>query len=694
VSLDALFRPRSVAVFGATSREGTIGHQVVRNLLDAGFPGRVIPVNARAEPVCGLPATAWLDRVPGADLANIAVRAERVPEVLRQCGEAGVRAAILHSAGFAEVGPEGEALQRECLAICRERGIRLLGPNAQGVQNGDPSVRLYATFTFTPLRPGPVSILAQSGGVAELLNLHLWRAGVGIRLYASPGNAADIDLPELLEEASRDPETRVVLLHLEGVSAPDRLLEALSRCRAAGQEVLVLAGGRHPAGREAAASHTGALAASGGLLEALLARSGAQGVRGAREAVDRVLERLGPSPAPGHLPGRGRTRMTRAPGRRVAVVCNAGGNGILALEAALDAGLVPTPLQDSTRDRLRAGQSPLAGIGTVVDLTATAGPHEVAAALRLVMADPGVDGVLLSLVTPFYLDGNALCRAVVEAAGPRPLVLHLLANPRGPDVEQVLREGPIPFFPFPEEAAAALAAMLAPAGDSRESAPEAAPPVPEQRPAAPVPGGRWLSLDEAFRLLAAHGIPCAPWQVLAASGERPSPLFDPPWVLKADLPEGAHKARQRAVRTGLWTPGDLERAAQDLRERFPGRPLVLQPLVPGGPELALGLVRDPTGVHLGMAGAGGTGIEDQRGVRFRLCPLSLDEARAALTPGPEADPLTPLPPEAREALAAAWVILSRLPTGLPGLLELDLNPLIWSPAGLLAVDARVHLLPQ
>lgn len=681
MSLEALFRPRTVAVFGATSRPGTIGHQVVRNLVEAGFTGRVIPVNPRGEAVCDLPAVTSLEAVPGgADLASIALRADRVPEVLRQCGSAGVRAAIVHSAGFAEAGPPGATLQDQCLEIAREQGIRLLGPNAQGVQNGDPAVRLYATFTFTPLRPGPVSIVAQSGGVAELLNLHLWQAGVGTRLYGSPGNAADIDLADLLEEASRDPGTGIVLLHLEGVPDPTRLLGALMRCREAGQEVLVLAGGRHEAGREAVASHTGALAASGGLLEALLARAGARAVRGVREAVDRAVGlSLGP----------------RAPGRRVAVVCNAGGTGILALEAALDEGLSPACLKDQTREHLREGLSPLASIGTIVDLTATAEPPQVASALEAVLSDPGVDAVLLSLVTPFYLDEVALCGSVVEATrgARKPLVAHLIANPRRPAGERVLREGGVPTYPFPEEAAAALSALVS-AGNLEEPSPGTDRPTAiAPRPAPEAAEGRWLSLEEAFALLEAQGVPCLPRQTIRNPRDLALPPFPPPWVLKADLPGGAHKARQGAVVRGIASFEDLARETARLQERFPGRPLLVQPEVAVGIELALGLLREPSGLWLAMAGPGGSAIEERRGVRFRLCPLSLEEARETLgTSGSGADPLPGVPLEVREALAGIWTTLSRLPSSVPSLRELDLNPLVWTPSGPMAVDARVRVL--
>lgn len=678
MSLEALFRPRSVAVFGATSREGTIGHQVVRNLVEAGFTGRVFPVNARGDPVCGLPAVTALNGCPGeVDLAIVAVRADRVPEVLRQCGAAGVRTAIVHSAGFAEAGPAGAALQQQVVAVARAQGIRLLGPNAQGVQNGDPEVRLYGTFTFTPLRPGPVSIVAQSGGVAELLNLHLWQAGVGLRIYASPGNAADIGLAELLEEVARDRETRVVLLHLEGVPDPEGLLRGLDRCRKAGQEVLVLAGGRLEAGRKAVASHTGHLAASGGLLEALLARSGARAVRGAREAVDLAV---------------GMSVDRRAAGGRVAVVCNAGGTGILALEAALEAGLEVASLGADTRASLREGLSPLATIGTLVDLTATAEPAQVALALSHVLADPGVDGVLVSLVTPFYLDEKALCRAVAEAARrvPKPLVVHLIANPRRPDGEAILREGGVPTFPFPEEAARALAAMVLRTPQSPGTAVETASGTSDPTSIPGSPEGRWLPLAEAFDTLAALGIPCLPRQDLGRTADWPPP-FPPPWVLKADLPAGAHKARQGAVVRDIRTAEDLAREKARLEARFPGCPLLVQPQVFGGLELALGLVRDPSGLVLSMAGPGGTAIEERPGVRFRLCPLTAAEAREALGLRPGGDAMPGVPVEVLEALAATWVIVSRLPSRLPGLVELDLNPLVWTPAGLAAVDARIRV---
>lgn len=689
--LEALFQPRSVAVVGASARPLSIGNRVVRNLVQSGFAGSVHPVNPRPGDVWGLAAVPSLDDVAGpVDLAVIALPADAVPDALAACGRRGVRAAIVHSAGFAESGDAGAALERRCVAIAAAHGLRLFGPNAQGVMNADPAVSLNATFTFTPLRPGPVSVLAVSGGVGELVNQHLWRAGVGIRRYACPGNGADVSVPELVDALAGDPATRVLVLHLETVPPLDAFLEAVARHRDR-VWMLAVASGRTAAGARAVASHTGALARADQAMDAVLERAGVLRLEDAGDLV-RAAAALAASEPPR--------------GRRVAVLCNAGGPGILALDAAVGAGLVPAEPGEAARAELARTQSPFAAVGALTDVAATAGPAAVAAAIRALAADPGTDALLLALVTPFFVDCDALAARAVEAlvAGGRPAVLALLRDPRFESVAATFAAAGVPVLDFPEAAARVLAAMVR-ARELREQASEPAAPVGldldaagRVLDAAEADADGWLAGSDAFRLLEAAGVPCAPrrfvddadWPDLAAMGL--------PLVLKADVAGGVHKTEAGALVAGIADAASFDAAVATLRRRFPGVRLLAQPWI-AGVEAMVGGLRTPSGACLVAVGAGGVAVEVLPDVAWGLAPLSPAQASRmvdglrcrALWDGPRGLPAADAP-----ALATIAVRVAALLAAFPELVEADLNPVrLRAPGeGGVAVDARIRRAPD
>jgi acetyltransferase len=689
-SLDALFRPRGVAVLGASMKELSIGNRVVRNLRDAGYTGGIYPVHPGETTICDLPAYAAISDVPGpVDLVNIALRADRVPDALEACGRAGVRAAIVHSSGFAEAGPEGAALEARVLAVARSHGIRLLGPNAQGVMNGDLDTRLYASFTFTPLAAGPVTILAQSGGIAELMNLHLRRAGVGLRWYASPGNASDVDLSELLAAAADDDGTRVILLDLESVRDLAAFRDAALRA-ARDKVLLVVKSGRTAAGARAVASHTGALATGDAVLDAVLDRAGALRMPSVQAAVQAA------------------TAFARQPlprGRRTAVVSNAGGPGIVALDEACALGLEPASPDDATRAALKASQSPYATVGPLVDLAATAGPDAFRAALSMLLAAPEVDGLVLSMVTPFFVDCDGVADAVVQAAAAsdKPVVANVITDARWAGVVDRLQSGGIPVFEFPEDAARAMAAM------ARLAAFRARPPIrgteglvdairvqAALQRAVPGPDG-WLSQADAYALLVAAGIPAAAVVPLSTPGDLDiaARTLGFPLVLKADPVGLVHKSAAGAVVLGIADLASLARAAASLRERFPGAPLLAQRQVSGGVEAILGVVVPAPGVPLVMAGLGGVSVESARDVAFALAPLDAVAARRLPDSLRGRDRFDACPggePADLDALGDALVRLSLLASVLPEVREIDLNPVAVLPAGrgVFALDVRVR----
>jgi acetyltransferase len=690
-ALDALFQPRSVAVIGASSRELSIGNRVVRNLVESGFTGAVHPINPRPGDVWGRATVPSLDAVDGAiDLAVVALPADRVPEALEACGRRGVRAAIVHAAGFAESGAEGAALERRCVAIARAHGLRLLGPNAQGVMNADPAVALNATFTFTPLRPGPVSVLAVSGGVGELVNQHLWRAGVGIRRYACPGNAADVGVVDLLDAMAGDHGTHVLVLHLETLPPVGPFLEAVARHRDR-VWMLAVASGRTAAGADAVASHTGALARADQAMDAVLARAGVLRFDDTRELVQAAAALAIAEPPRG---------------RRVAVLCNAGGPGILALDAAVEAGLVPADLSEATRADLARTQSPFAAVGAMTDVAATAGPEAFGDAVRAIGSDPGVDALLFALVTPFFVDCDALARRAVEvlASGGRPAVVALLRDPRFESVASLFTGAGLPVVDYPEDASRVLAAMVR-ARELRAQAAEVPASVSLDQDAVATalagaardPDG-WLSGSGAFRVLEAAGIPCAPWQVVRPS----SPWADLaasglPLVLKADLPGRIHKSDAGAIVPGIRDPDAFRVALEALSQRFPGADVLAQPWVDGF-EMMVGGLCTASGAVLVAVGAGGVAVESVADVGWGLAPLSMPQALRmieSLRCRPLLDGGRGAPAADVDALVALLARVAGFLAAFPEVAELDLNPVRLRAAGqgAVAVDARIRCVP-
>ena len=258
--LDPLFNPKAVAVIGASSKELSIGNRIIRNLVEFGFKGGLYPINPKVDNVRGVKAYPSILDVPGeVDVVHMPIPAASVPQMMEECGRKGVKFVILNGGGFAETGPDGAAIEEECIAKAKEHGMRIFGPNCQGVINTAPESRAYCNFTFTRPEPGVISLVALSGGVAELLHQTLHQMGVGTRMYASNGNACDVSIPEILRYYGRDEGTKVIVLYVEGLRDPKAFLkEAHSVVKK--KPILAMKAGRTEAGAEAAASHTGGLA--------------------------------------------------------------------------------------------------------------------------------------------------------------------------------------------------------------------------------------------------------------------------------------------------------------------------------------------------------------------------------------------------------------------------------------------------
>jgi acyl-CoA synthetase (NDP forming) len=383
-SLHRLFSPQTVAVIGAGRSRGGIGHEVLRNIVNGGFTGSVYAVNPHAAQIADVPAYPTITAVPRqVDLAVIAVPAEQVTDVLDACGQAGVGGAVVLTAGFSELGATGRELQREMLAVARRHSIRLVGPNCLGLVNTAPEVSLNATFAEVTPRPGALAIAAQSGAVGIAVLEHAGRTGLGISEFVSLGNKVDVSGNDVLLHWWGDPRTTVIGLYLESFGNP-RKFGGLARMIGRTKPILVVKGGRSVGGRRAGASHTAAAATPETAVDALFAQSGVLRMDTIEELVEtaRVLA-VPPLPR----------------GRRIAVVGNAGGAGILAADAAGRLGLELPELSADVRGRLE--EAGAVGSGNPVDLGAAASPASLAQALTVIVDSGEVDSVVINYaVTP------------------------------------------------------------------------------------------------------------------------------------------------------------------------------------------------------------------------------------------------------------------------------------------------------
>ncbi|MEU8266153.1 GNAT family N-acetyltransferase [Sphaerisporangium sp. NPDC049002] len=684
-SLAGVFAPRSVAVIGAGRDPAGVGHRVLRNLIDGGFPGALYPVNPKATEVCGLRAHPGLAAVLGpVDLAVIATPAATVAGVARDCAAHGVRGLVVVSSGFAEAGDRDQ--ESELVRICREAGMRLVGPNCLGIVNTAAS--LNASFLPGRPRAGKLGLMSQSGAVAAALIDRAAEIGLGVSSFASVGNKADVSGNDLLEYWQDDPVTEVIALYLESFGNPRRF-GRIARRVSATKPVLVVKSGRSAAGERAVRSHTAAAATPDAAVDALLRASGVIREDSVRDLLD-TARLLAAQPLPA--------------GGRVAIVGNSGGPQAMTADACEQRGLVVPELSPATREALRARLRTAAAVGNPVDVTADGEAGELADAVRTVLADPDADAVLVVYTPPF---GSGLTRtreaiaAAAEGAGKT-----VLACVLGHDG---MIGANVPSYAFPEQAVHALSRVVEYATwRSRPEDPAVEVPPAQAASAREIvradlvdhPDGRWLDHDTAARLLGCYGIPVAesvPVDGADSAGEAAARL-GLPVVLKATGPDLVHKSDVGGVQVNLRGAEEVRRAYREMRERV-GPAMtgaLVQHMVTDGVEMIVGGVAHETFGPLVMVGMGGVTAELLADHAFRVPPISdADAARmlGELRCAPLLRGYRGRPAANAEALRAQIIGVGRLMDDLPEVAELDLNPVIVTPSGAVAVDVRVRLEP-
>jgi acetate---CoA ligase (ADP-forming) len=694
-----VLRPESVAVIGVSTREGSVGAAVLGNLLEAGYQGRLSVIHPREETLGGLPAYRTIADVPEpVDLAVIAVPAKAVVDVARQCGAAGVRALVVLSAGFGEVGPRGRDLQAELLAVCRASGMRLVGPNCLGVFNTASEVALNASFAPVAPPAGGVAFASQSGAFGIAAIAEAARRGLGLSSFVSTGNKADLSGNDFLRFWANDAQTHVIGLYLESFGNPRRFGQ-IARRVAARKPVIAVKSGRSAAGTRAATSHTGALlAASDATVDALFRHAGVIRTGTVGELFD-VAALLAGQPLPG--------------GDRIGVVTNAGGPGIACADACEAAGLKVEPLPTKTRRRLARHLPREATTTNPVDMIASASADDYRKVIEALAADASVDAVVAIFIPPLVTQARDVAEAVraassaTRAAG-KPLLAVWMAQDDAALATLAGGVGGVPAYGTPEEAVRALAHAAGYARWRRgaEESPQAPDGIDPDAAAAAIAealaeGGGWLVPDRVAEILAAYGVP----QVRAVVAATPAAVgrcaadLGGEVVVKAIAPGLLHKSDVGGVRLGLRGATAATRAAREIAGavRQAGHQPVgylVQWMAPEGVEMLVGVTSDPDWGPVVACAAGGRAVELLGDVQSRLAPLSPRDAGEmvrSLRTFPLLDGYRGEPRTDVAALEDVLVRIAALAAAHPEIAELDCNPVLVGPTGATVVDARIRL---
>lgn len=687
-SMKSIFEPRSIAVVGASRKAGTIGGELFRNLMRAGFQGRLYPVNPTTDEVEYIPAYPSVREIPGEiDLAIIVVPSDLVEPTIDDCIAKGVRGVVVITAGFSEVGPEGRAREEKLVEKIRSVGMRMVGPNCMGVINTDRAVRMHGTFSRVWPPAGNVAMSTQSGALGLAILDYASQLNIGFSTFISVGNKADVSGNDLVQYWAEDPHTDVILLYLESFGNPKKF-GSIARRVSHKKPIVAVKSGRSRSGARAASSHTGALTESDVIVGELFRQAGIIRTDTLEELFD-VGAVLAHQPLPA--------------GRRVAILTNAGGPAILAADACEARGLEIAHLSDQTLAGLSEFLPKTASVRNPVDMIASAGPAEYDRAMRLLFADPAVDSLLLIYIPVVPEDADVVAAAIREAysAGGGKPVVGTFMSARG--VPPVL--APIPCFPFPERAAGALAratnyaewrrkpqGAVRPFDDiSRDGVRAIIEPVLAR-------GGGWLDPEEGRALLEAAGIPVAKTvfaqnagAAVAAAGAAGYPV-----VLKASGEKILHKSDVGGVRLGIGDERELREIYADFESRFGAdlEGVIVQPMIAGGVEMVVGATLEATFGHVIAFGSGGTLVELLNDVAFKLLPVSdlevadmLERVRGTrlirgFRGSPKLDEAA-----AREAVQrVSWLIEL-----VPEIQEMDVNPLKVLENGVIAVDYRIRV---
>ena len=689
--LDRLFNPRSVAIIGASQKALSIGNVITNNLLKYSYKGPIYPINPKAEEVCDLKCYPSVMDVPeDIDLAHISIPAKFTPDAIDQCGKKGIKYVIINSAGFKEIGDVGLVIENEVVKRAKQYGMRIFGPNCQGIINTDPELRAYCDFTFTYPEEGHVSIVAQSGGVGALFMQAIHDLGVGMRFYASNGNACDISIPEILKYYGDDEKTRAIILYAEGFDNPGEFMD-VAREVAAKKPILGMRSGRTEAGAKAAASHTGGLAGVGLSTELIFKKTGILTFRDVEEMCQAAMA-FASQPIP--------------KGNKVGLITDTGGPAVIATDELCDAKLEIPSLSEKGTGILKEKLYPEASVRNPVDVLATAAAPHYRAALDVLMDEPEIDSIYINYVTPPFVDNESVAKEIAEVSKQRrkPIVCNYMTDkPQWRETTAILKDGEVPCYDYPEMAAKALAALTrynALRSRKKEEITtfndvdraQAAAIIQEAKQE----GRTVLSSGEVYNLLASYGIPTASFKVVDSVDAAVTAAIKIgfPVVVKADAAALVHKSDTGGVRVNLCDEAAVKNAVEEMQQLFNESDLkfLVQRFLPGGIEVIIGATEEKKLGHIIMFGLGGVQVELLKDVSFELTPITTCEAQemiASLKSYPLLEGYRGSKGVDRNRLIEIIQRISQLVTDLPMIKEMDLNPLIAYEDNVVTVDARI-----
>ena len=691
--LNALFAPKSIAVIGASNREGSVGRAVFTNILLNQYTGTVYPVNPRDHSVSGVRAYSSVQDLPeSVDVAVVIVPAPIVSSITEECGRKGVKGLIIISAGFREVGEDGARLERQVSDIARKYSMRLVGPNCLGAMNTDPSVRLNASFASQMPAEGSIAFASQSGALGEAVIDYAAGEGIGFSKFISVGNKADVNENDVLEYLREDPQTKVILLYIEDIVDGRRFVDTVTRVTQE-KPIIAVKAGVSPEGAKAASSHTGALAGSDEAYNAILKQSGVIRVESIIYLFD-YARAFAKQPLP--------------QGNRVAIITNGGGPGIMATGASVRYGLKISQFSEATKAKLRAGLPKEASVNNPIDLIGDAQADRYGLALGALL-DESVDCALVLLTPQAMVDLKKVAETIASvgpASGKTILTSILGLTDITPAVE-VLESNGIPHYVFPESAVRALAAMYEhqrwidrPRTQMRhfdvdlEKAQEI---VSRAKRA----GLTNLPQDDALKILSIYGLPVIRTESAASKDEAigAARRIGFPVAMKIVSPDVIHKIDVGGVKLDLNSEADVSNAYDEIQKnvkshvpnaRMEG--VLLQEFLTGGTETIVGIHRDAKFGPLLMFGMGGIYVEAYHDVSFRLAPIRELSATNMITEIRGSKILHGFrgqPSADTGAIAECIQRLSQLSVELPEVAELDVNPLVALSQGCRALDARI-----
>jgi len=697
MSFESFFNPKSVAIVGASQQKGKVGYEILRNMIDAGFEGKIFPINPKAQSIEGIkchPDVESIGETP--DLVIIIIPAKIVPAIMQQCAKIGVKSVIIITAGFKEVGEEGRALEKKVFQIAKQAGMRLIGPNCLGLIV--PENKLNASFGGKLPAVGSIGYLSQSGALLTAILDMANASGIGFSKLVSIGNKADVNELDLISALAPDPSTKVIAGYLENITDGDAFVREAERISQEKPILLVKSGGTS-AGAKAASSHTGSLAGSETAYECVFERAGIIRCDSIREQFD-YAQAFAYQPLP--------------KGKNIAVITNAGGPGILATDEIVNQGLEFAQMTEQTIEKLTAALPASANCSNPIDVLGDALADRYEAALDIVLDDPNVDAVLIMLTPQAMTQAAETAKAIIEITGrkpDKPILACFMGAEKVAEATRILREGKIPQIGCTQSVVATIRVMT----DyvrwlSRPKRVVRLFPVNRRKVETILQrhlrqGAREIAENESKEILEAYGF-VTPKGSIATTAEQAAGIATQlgfPVVLKIWSPDILHKSDMGGVQVGLKNAKEVRDAFDLMMYRIPKKMpeahilgVLVQEMCGGGKEVILGMKRDPHFGPLMMFGMGGTMVEVLKDVAFYLAPLTAEEAKEMLVKTRTYKMLKGVRGEEGvdiDALAEGLQRLSQLVTEFSQIQELDINPYIVGPEGTtpIAVDARISV---